>query len=495
LWDREYSHQVGLHLHPNSILEDETMNRRGCMIVSLFSLPALFMIPVASLAAFVSGSTGADGDFAPTANTLLQMPESGVFHFGTVSIPSGVTVTFKKNTQNMPVSILATGDVTISGAISVNGSNGNYLIPGTGGSGGFDGGVGGVTYQIGKRGEGPGGGSGGSPRSCCSNSGGGGGGGGYAGGGGTGGTYYADGQGGAGGSVYGNERVLPAMGGSGGAGGGGTNTYVGGAGGGGGGAIVIASSGTITVSGSITANGGSGANGEYTGNGGGDYYGGAGGGGSGGSIRLVATTIGGNGTITATGGGGGRGFGLWGGSGSVGRIRLEASNVLRTSSTNPPFSLSYPSAVVPPNMPNLSIASIGGITVPSIPKGSFGAPDIMLPFNATNPVTIVVTGSNIPVGTTVTVKAIPSVGNTASSSATLSGTDMSATSASISLNITTAYPSIITASVTYQLTAANGAPLYAQGEKVDKIKVATNLSGGSIVTYITESGKEIAALM
>jgi len=104
----------------------------------------------AAFAAFDSGSTGADGEFAPTANTALQIPASGVFNFTTVNIPAGVTVTFLKNAQNTPVTVLATGDVTVAGTISMNGGNGNYLIPGPGGPGGFDGGQGGTVTQNGE---------------------------------------------------------------------------------------------------------------------------------------------------------------------------------------------------------------------------------------------------------------------------------------------------------------------------------------------------------
>ena len=44
--------------------------------------------------AYDSGSTGADGAFSPQVNTVLQLPEDGIFNFTTVTIPSGVTVTF-----------------------------------------------------------------------------------------------------------------------------------------------------------------------------------------------------------------------------------------------------------------------------------------------------------------------------------------------------------------------------------------------------------------
>lgn len=475
----------------------ETIKNKSLVITVLLAFAATVLVPFTATAAFVSGSTGADGEFAPTSNIVLQIPESGIFNFTTVNIPSGVTVTFKKNTQNTPVTMFATGDVTIGGTINLNGGNGNYIIAGAGGPGGFDGGVGGVVNQTGKRGEGPGGGVGGSPRTCCVEAAGNGGGGGFAGSGGGGYTYSSDAPGGGGGTAYGNERVLPLIGGSGGAGGGGTNTYVGGAGGGGGGSIVIASSGTINVTGTITANGGSGANGEYYHSWCGSYRGGGGGGGSGGSIRLIANTISGNGTINATGGGGGTGYGgscynSYGGGGSSGRIRLEYSSTTRTAGTNPPMSLGYPYQVVPTNMPTLVIASAGGVESPAVPKGSFGSPDVMLPFNTQNPITVVVTGAYIPTGTTVTLKASPSVGSATSATGTLSGTETSS-SASIQINISKAYPSVLTASVTFQLASLGIGPIYAQGELVEKVRVEAAMGGGSTMTYITASGKEIPA--
>ena len=475
------------------------MKQTWMVFLTMFAL--LAATQELSQAAFNSGSTGADGALVVSQNTQLQVPESGVFNFTTVMVNSGVTLTFKKNEQNTAVTILASGDALIAGTISLNGSNGNYIIPGYGGPGGFAGGSGGVISQTGRRGEGPGGGSGGVNTSNV-HGGGCGGGGSSPGTGGKGSEFYPAAPAGSGGTTYGNDRIIPLIGGSGGGAGGGTNSYVGGAGGGGGGAILIASSGTLTVTGAIYANGGAGANGDhpvsaYYGT---FYSGGGGAGGSGGAIRLIATTITGNGTIAASGGGGGRGWN-WdsyysqqfsaGGTGSKGRIRFEGSNITRTAATDPPMSLGYPYAVIPPNMPTLKIVSIGGVAVPEIPKGDFGSPDITLPFSAMNPVVVITQAENVPVDTQVTIKANPSVGNTASGTGTLTGTEASST-ASISLNISTAYPSVITAYITFQLTAAN---FYINGEKVEKVQVATTMGGGSVTTYITASGKEIPAYM
>ena len=462
------------------------MRKKEALVFAIVFLTGIFS--ATAFAAFDSGSTGADGAFNPTSNTVLQIPDSGVFNFTTVNIPSGVTVTFTKNSTNTPVTILAQGDVTIAGTISVNGGNASgYSGQGAGGPGGFDGGYGGIVYQNGRRGEGPGSGGGGAPWASGSNCSGGGGGGGYGANGGNGGNCNANG--GTGGSSYGNGGILPLIGGSGGGGGGGTNTYAGGSGGGGGGAILIASSGTITISGSITANGGNGAAGENNG------YGAGGGGGSGGAIRLIANTIAGSGSLSATGGSGNSGCCGWGpgANGGVGRIRLDAWAVTFSGSKNPVFSSSYyPVVVTPSNTPALSIVSVGGVNAPSNPLGKFQSPDIYLPYNAQNPITIVIAATNVPISSQITISAYPAVGNVTSTTATLSGTDASST-ASAQMNLSTSYTSQLIVTTTFQLTASNGGPIYAEGEKVVKVRVTASFGGKSSVTYITESGREIPA--
>lgn len=385
-----------------------SMLKRGILAVAAL----LLMAPVQAQAAFVSGSTGTDGDFTPTANTVLQVPANGVFNFGTVNIPTGVTVTFTKNANNTPVTILATGNVTIAGTISVNGSGGNNVTPGLGGPGGFDGGVGGYINSAGFRGQGPGGGVAAT---------GAGGGGGFGDTGATAGNavnscggWYGNG-GASGGGAYGNANLLALIGGSGGGGGSGTSGYVGGAGGGGGGAIVIASSGTISVTGAITANGGPGAdysfsysscNWSYV------HY--SGGGGSGGAIRLVANMITGEGAISAAGGGSNASntMSVRGGSGGPGRIRLEAWQITRGSNTTPPYtSLTYPTTLYPSNMPSLAITQVNGINTPAETFGAFRSPDVTLPYNTTGPISVTVVTQNVPAGKTITVKALPESGN------------------------------------------------------------------------------------
>ena len=115
---------------------------------------------------FSSGSTGADGPFAPTTSQTILVPDSGVFNFTTVNIPTGVTITYTRNNlNNKPVTILASGDVVIAGSINIDGKPGSSNgFGGVGGPGGFTGGQGGFGFDqsfSGTPGEGPGGGGGG----------------------------------------------------------------------------------------------------------------------------------------------------------------------------------------------------------------------------------------------------------------------------------------------------------------------------------------------
>ncbi len=427
------------------------------------SISLILLLTINAWAVFESGSTGADGAFEPTTNTELQLPPDGVFNFTTVNIPSGVTVTFKKNTSNTPVYMLATGDVIIAGTIDVRGTsttNSTGTAPGAGGAGGYDGGFGGATGLPGGNGLGPGGGGGGPTTQNRY-----GGGGGFGSVGGTAGANY-----GAGGPAYGNPSLVPLIGGSGGGGCAGSTTSSCFGGGGGGGAILIASSGTITVTGSITANGGEGYD--------------AAGGGSGGAIRLIANTISGNGTITAQGG-----ELIHSNKGGEGRIRLEAYTNNRTAGTDPVYTYSQPGSVFVPNMPVLQITSVAGVDVPANPTGSYSQPDILLPDTTANPVTVNLSASNIPVGTTVTVSVLPQYGAVTNVTTTLSGIDESSTTASADVNLSTQYVNVITATATFTIQQA----MFYDGERIEKVRVATTMGKESEVVYITESGKEIKA--
>ena len=496
----------------NSQRENRGMKfKQGAMIAQMTLLAGLS----ASVWAYDSGSTEVDGSFTPVVNTELMLPADGIFNFSNVDIPAGVTVTFAKNAANTPVILLASGNVNIDGSINVtggksadvgsagDGNSGDDGLPGVGGPGGFNGGQPGIPGDIaGSAGLGPGGGNpaminitndqlnfGG--RGC----------------GGEGGSFTDSGKDSrvlsssdtrycnlvaqAKGSLpYGSSTLLPLIGGSGGGGASGGEAFSGSGGGGGGGALLIAASGTVTIVGSINANGGdSGAS-----NGG--QAGGSGGGGAGGAIRVIATTIEGNGAVTANGGLAGSAFGTAGsavsfsvgGEGSVGRIRFEAETFTRTAATTPAFTFAQPDEIFLAGMPALSITSVAGVTAPAVPTGNS---DIVLPEVTPNPVTVIFATTGVPLGNTVTLRVIPSRGETVTAvSSAISGTEASGT-ATASIDIPSG-PSTLAAEISYTVTVAMGEDLsrYTDGVMVASVRLTEDAINGAQTTLITVDGKE-----
>lgn len=361
-------------------------------------------------AALDTQSNGSDGDLVVTSNLVIDLglatpgnwdtnnaANAGhgvydhkmwavVFHWRSVIVQGGATVTFINHPSHAPVVWLVQTNVTINGTVSLNGGN-SLPAPGLakGGPGGFNGGSGSFGLGAGaSAGFGPGGATydGWRPSGY-----------GYYGGGGS---YGSIGVGGS--TTYGNASILPLRGGSGGGGGGGQG-QVGGAGGGG--AILIACAGTISVNsgGVISADGGIGPAGT-----GGLPNGNTIGGGSGGAIRLVSEAITGNGTIRAMGNS----------LGGLGRIRIERC----TNSFTGTFAPTGPSVVelgdgtrpliwVPEDGPAIKILSIGGNLAPLDPRAEFGAfgADTVLP-RLTNTTVVVVT-TNAEAASTILVRVTP----------------------------------------------------------------------------------------
>lgn len=339
----------------------------------------------------------------------MSSKPSGVYNFTTVNVPNGVTVRFVRNASNTPAVWLASGDVTIDGTINLNGQTGFKTTlardAALAGPGGYDGGVGGIAFNnstsyAGTDGQGPGGGTAGtSPFDNATD-------------GGSAGTYF---------NTYGNNFIVPLIGGSGGGGTSSTDTENGAGGGAGGGAILIASSADITLNGRINAKGG---NYIYETAPTIDDYSGRG---SGGAVKLVADRVGGQGIIDVRGGN--NDINLYG------RIRLEGYETGLSGSSH--FGAPSVSAPVTDNyaaflttQPTLSITQVDGVGVSQPPSGDTGNPDVI--FSSGGSVNIVVTGTNIPDGTPITVDiafpggttTLPSTGQVTmqSGSATISGT-------------------------------------------------------------------------
>ncbi|MBI1763820.1 MAG: hypothetical protein HYR56_20540 [Acidobacteria bacterium] len=315
---------------------------------------------------FSSGSTGADGALDLTSGSReVELPESGILNYTTINVPSGRSLTFKGNLKNTPVILLAQGNVTITGSISVSARNPNTgpTIPGPGG---FFGGA------AGQNGFGPGGGQ----------------------------VNGTDRHG----RWVGPLSLVPIIGGSSGAG------STGSSGASGGGAIVIASSTSITISGGISANGFSFLAGTTPGPGAG----------SGGAIRLVANTVSVSGDLNARGG-----SSTCNCHGVI-RIETRQGGASFTGNATPPAVIASINPVIVPNAatPALTIVSIGGYPVTPYSGSRPDAVDLLLPNQLTDPLSMVVQASNIAVGTQVRMN-ISGVGSY--TPGTLSGTLPSST--------------------------------------------------------------------
>jgi hypothetical protein len=336
------------------------------------------LILAAAMSAFVPSlfaqlnipSDGSDGDLVISNDTVIDLGQAVtgnwddnntahagngiydptkwavVFKYSSVFIANGATLTFSNHPTHAPVVWLVSGNVTNNGTISLDGHSIslNTTEPAEPGPGGFRGAT---TYMYG---FGPGGG--------YSQVG-----------------FYSTGN------PYGNEQIVPLIGGS---GGWSSYTYNGG---GGGGAILIAASGTIAISGMVSANGFQG--------------------GSGGGIRLVAGQLIGNGNISA--------YGNY--TGDPGRIRLEAiSSPGINLSLNPnqygnslaaivsPFPLTIWPATNAPTVQVMTISnSVANLTAPTDPKASLAAGGDDLGIATTAAVTIGLQTSNFPTNGTVNV--------------------------------------------------------------------------------------------
>jgi len=390
------------------------INLKHCFSVQTLALAMLFCFVSPISAQVNSGSDGSDGAFNPMTNTIVNMADhpNGVYQYTSVSIPSGVTVTFIPNANNTPVTWLVQSNCVIYGWVDLSGQaaggypQGQLGVGGLGGPGGFKGGDGGIA---GTGGQGPGAGvADGNGRAAAF------------------GDFPAYWNGSQwvtdtnGSPPYGNHYLIPIVGGSG--GGGSTNTSAncgGGGGGGGGGAILIAASQSIQLFGSINANGGGGTTVPcgYGGNS-------TGGGGSGGSVRLVSSKITGNGYI-GTAGGNSSPYYIAG----KGRVRLDAFEKDFSGGVNGVFTQGSQFTIIPTvgQGAQLTVTSVGGIPISPSPAGMIALPDAVLSAQQSNPVPIVVTCVNIPLNSQITVSVKPVDGAVVSAYGLNTGTLASST--------------------------------------------------------------------
>lgn len=273
-----------------------------------------------------------------------------IFKYSSVNITSGYTVRFKNNAARAPVVWLVSGDVTIDGALYLNGEmlfvSPDFGEPGPGGfrSGSIQGGAG----------FGPGGGVLGN----------------------TGASHRIAGSTPGAGPAYGDPEIRTLIGGS----GGGTHY------GAGAGAILIVATGKLIINGTIEAFGPLG--------------------GSGGAIRLVASEIDGSGTVDVRSSYSSPGF-VRTEAESYGSANISVRPPDYSMATiSGPISI-WPEAAAP----TARIVSVSNLPVPTDPKASLGLgpADVTVPVNGSR--TVRIETRNFPTTGTVSLFVVPFLGN------------------------------------------------------------------------------------
>jgi hypothetical protein len=151
-----------------------------------------------------------------------------------------------------------------------------------------------------------------------------------------------------------------------------------------------------------------------------------------------------------------------------------------------------PTSVTLANSPIIQITGIGGVNAPANPTGSLTSPDVVLPGTTTNPVTVSLGATNVPIGTTILVTVVGYIGPSSSAVSTpLSGTLASST-ATVTVTLPTNEAAVISASAVFSVAALDGQGLYyADGEPVDRVRITTVSGGRRALTFITRSGREV----
>ena len=449
-------------------------------------LTGALALATTAIAQVNSGSNGSDGALNPTSDLVIDMADhpDGIYHYTSVNIPAGVTVSFIPNAANTPVVWLAQQQVLISGSVNLNGHEINFATGQPGGPGGFAGGAAPAGGNPPHLGQGPGGG-GVDPADAQ-----------QVGGNAAYGLEAAT-SGHPSGSIYGNKFLLPLMGGSGGSGG--YSYGYSNGGGGGGGAMLIASSAGIRIDGSISANGGGAPpRGEQI-----NFLGG--GGASGGAIRLVAQLVEGSGSISVSGGLAGNyaNYGTRTARAGGGRIRIDAFENRFNGSSGGAFSTGFQPIIIPAEGQGLqlNIAAVADVDVSATPTGQLTSPDVIIPANQQNPVSIVVRCTNIPLNTEIIVDVTPANGATVRATGLNTAGTQASSTATVNVTMPRGGGTIQAKAVSgLNLTASlDGKPRSiaesgwtADGERFAKVEVTATLGGAIRLACLTESGKRYA---
>ena len=217
-------------------------------------------------------------------------------------------------------------------------------------------------------------------------------------------------------------------------------------------------------------------------------------------MRLIATQISGGGSISVIGGT----TGWIGNRAGQGRVRIDTFQNNFGGSISGVSTQGFQPIILPAAGQGiqLNIASVAGAAVPANPSGVLVNPDIIIPAQQANPIPIVVSCSNIPLNTEITVVVHPANGADVQAVGINSAGTLAASTATISLNMPRGGGIIYAKAVTgIAGTASATSPAdskprsiaetgwTADGERFAKMEITATLGGQQQIAYITESGK------
>ena len=220
-------------------------------------------------------------------------------------------------------------------------------------------------------------------------------------------------------------------------------------------------------------------------------------------MLLIASRIAGSGDVSAYGG--------WGGyhpsgnpqlRGGSGRIRFDVLENNFSGSIGGAFTQGFQPIIIPASGQGvqLAIQSIGGVSVAGSPNGVLVNPDVILPAQQQNPMSVVVNCSNLPLNTTITVTVRPANGADIVATGTNSGGTQTSSTATIPVNMPRGGGIIFAKCVSGVAgsAAVSGEDHYkniaetgwtADGERFAQMEITAGIGSSQQVAYITESGK------
>ena len=148
----------------------------------------------------------------------------------------------------------------------------------------------------------------------------------------------------------------------------------------------------------------------------------------------------------------------------------------------------------------LGIQSVGGVAVVSSPSGVLANPDVIVPAQQMNPVSVVVKCTNVPLNSEITVVVHPAKGSDVQAVGLNNSGSTASSTATVSLNMPRGGGIIYAKAVTgIAGTVSTDSPnparsladtgWTADGERFKAMEIIATMGGKQSITYIAESGK------